>query len=113
MAHFQTPGDPGQAGGIFKAQGEELLQTKGKGGVILYLYVDNLSATMEVGGLGDCKFQKLTVFQEIVAAGGTSIAEPQKESIQGTLQLFEDTEGNCLGLYTWQPPTPNQSDSGN
>ena len=52
MVHFQPPGDRSPPGGIFKIGEEEFVQTKGKGGVTMYLSVDDLSATMEVGRLG-------------------------------------------------------------
>ena len=40
------------------------------------------------------------------------ISEAETESTQGTLQLFEDTEGNCLGLYNWQSSAQTQMESG-
>ena len=112
MAHFDTPGNPKQSGGIFRVDEEDFLYTRGNGGVTLHIYVDSLSDTMEVSSqsVENCPRLMCWRVQKIVAAGGSPVSDVEAESEFGTAQLFEDTEGNQLGLYHWaQPVSPQQS----
>ena len=112
MTHFDTPGNPKQSGGIFKVDEEDFVYTRGNGGVTLHIYVDSLSDTMEVSLAtdGNCSRLMCRRVQKIVAAGGSPVSDVEVESEFGTAQLFEDTEGNQVGLYHWaQPVSPPQS----
>ena len=38
--------------------------------------------------------------QKVTEAGGKPIGEKEPEGDSGWMQHFEDTEGNCCGIYT-------------
>lgn len=46
--HFEAPGQPCPSGGITKVEPSEFVRGRGKGGVVLYLAVDDLKAYAEV-----------------------------------------------------------------
>lgn len=104
MAHFETPNNTN--GGIFKIDPSEHVSTKGKGGITLYIYVESLAESMDVSLSSMNGAFHADIVQKIVAAGGTKMSEPEGESDQGAFQLFEDTEGNHVGLYTWKSSGP-------
>ena len=56
---------------------------------------------------------KLTIVQKIITAGGTKFSDEEQESARGTVQLFEDTEGNLMGLFSRQSASPTQPESEN
>jgi predicted enzyme related to lactoylglutathione lyase len=83
IVHFSL-GSSCPGGGITLVENPaEFLRTRGKGGAIIYLMVDDLEATI----------------RKIVSAGGSAVDEPQPEGLRATMQHYEDTEGNFGGLY--------------
>ncbi|KAJ9636183.1 hypothetical protein H2204_005455 [Knufia peltigerae] len=80
IVHFSF-GDGCPGGGITKV--DQVVKTNGKGGVVLYLMVDDLEGAMK----------------KIVDAGGKKVTEVEPEGKFALTQNFEDTEGNYFGLY--------------
>ncbi|KIW93733.1 uncharacterized protein Z519_05048 [Cladophialophora bantiana CBS 173.52] len=84
IAMFEVPGGPCPNGGITRVTQSEWTDSHGKGGVVLYLYVDEIQSYEE----------------KIVKAGGKKMTDVVPEGNQALMQHFEDTEGNYLGIYT-------------
>ncbi|KIX03454.1 uncharacterized protein Z518_07006 [Rhinocladiella mackenziei CBS 650.93] len=84
IALFEVPGQPSPNGGITKVSADEWASTHGKGGVVLYLYVEDINPWEE----------------KIVAAGGKKMSDILPEGSMALMQHFEDTEGNYLGIYS-------------
>ncbi|RVX66538.1 hypothetical protein B0A52_09414 [Exophiala mesophila] len=85
IAMFEVPGQPCPGGGITRVDPDDWNSTEGKKkGVVLYLYVSDIYAYE----------------QKIVAAGGKKTSEIEPEGSSALMQLFEDTEGNALGVYS-------------
>ncbi|KAK6364503.1 hypothetical protein LTS17_012126 [Exophiala oligosperma] len=80
IVHFSF-GDGCPGGGITKV--DQVVKTNGKGGVVLYLMVDDLEGAMK----------------KIIDAGGKKVTEVEPEGKFALTQNFEDTEGNYFGLY--------------
>ncbi|KIW66258.1 hypothetical protein PV04_08457 [Phialophora macrospora] len=84
IAMFEVPGQPSLNGGITRVSESEWASSHGKGGVVLYLYVDDINP-----------YEK-----KIVGAGGKKMTEIMPEGDRAVMQHFEDTEGNYLGIYS-------------
>ncbi|OCT47290.1 Glyoxalase/bleomycin resistance protein/dioxygenase [Cladophialophora carrionii] len=84
IAMFEVPGQPCPGGGITRVSESEWAASHGKGGVVLYLYVDDINS-----------YEK-----KIVEAGGKRMTEIMPEGDMAVMQHFEDTEGNYLGIYS-------------
>ncbi|RMZ88327.1 hypothetical protein DV736_g4438, partial [Chaetothyriales sp. CBS 134916] len=74
-------GSRSPGGGITRV--DQVVSTKGKGGAVLYLIVDDIDAAMK----------------KVIAAGGKQMTEVEPEGKGAVMQHFEDTEGNYGGLY--------------
>ncbi|KAJ9610875.1 hypothetical protein H2200_005652 [Cladophialophora chaetospira] len=84
IAMFEVPGQSCPGGGITRVSEAEWASSHGKGGVVLYLYVDDIE-----------QYAK-----KIVEAGGKKMSEILPEGDRAVMQHFEDSESNFLGIYS-------------
>lgn len=80
---FHTPGSA--MGGIAKVYSEEQEGKKKDGGIVVYMVVEDVKATLE----------------KAKAAGGQVLKEMWIEGHHTELGEFKDSEGNLVGVLRW------------
>jgi hypothetical protein len=116
MFQYPEPKLQGLGGGITKVpEGGHL---RGKGGVMVHLYVESIEAIIEVSypsSLSSLLWDYLRKrnriadvdgfwsIQSVEKAGGKAVGKKESEGEHGWVHAFEDTEGNRGGIYTLKP----------